>query len=227
MNAVANDAAIVTKNETRDGMRIDWDVAIPMDDGLVLRADVFRPVAEGRYPVLISYGPYAKGLAFQEGYPSAWNRMAAEHPDVTAGSTNKYQNWEVVDPEKWVPDGYVLRSRGLRGLRSLARIYRSFLRRVRRKISMTASNGRQRSLGVPARSALMEFLITELTNGMLPRSTGASCGDVHLGGRGRLVPRHDASRRHSQHVLGQLVRHASQDCSIRRWRKGKAQRGYR
>jgi predicted acyl esterase len=33
--------------------------------------------------------------------------MAAEHPDVVAGSTNKYQNWEVVDPEKWVLDGYV------------------------------------------------------------------------------------------------------------------------
>ena len=32
--------------------------------------------------------------------------MAEKHPDVTAGSTNKYQNWEVVDPEKWVPDGY-------------------------------------------------------------------------------------------------------------------------
>ena len=30
----------------------------------------------------------------------------AEHPDVACGSTNKYQNWEVVDPEKWVPDGY-------------------------------------------------------------------------------------------------------------------------
>jgi uncharacterized protein len=103
----SNNAKVVEKSETRDGMRIDWDVAIPMDDGLVLRADVFRPVAEGRYPVLISYGPYAKGLAFQEGYPSAWNRMATEHPDVTAGSTNKYQNWEVVDPEKWVPDGYV------------------------------------------------------------------------------------------------------------------------
>src|SRR5207245_2246879 len=29
-----------------------------------------------------------------------------QHPDVPAGSTNKYQNWEVVDPEKWVPDGY-------------------------------------------------------------------------------------------------------------------------
>jgi len=52
-------------------MQIDWDVDIKMDDGTVLKADVFRPVSEGRFPVLLSYGPYAKGLAFQEGYPSA------------------------------------------------------------------------------------------------------------------------------------------------------------
>jgi uncharacterized protein len=95
------------KTEIRDGMRIDWDVAIPLDDGVVLRADVFRPPLEGCFPVLLSYGPYAKGLSFQDGYPSAWERMVAEHPDVAAGSTNAYQNWEVVDPEKWVPDGYV------------------------------------------------------------------------------------------------------------------------
>ncbi len=95
------------KSEVRDGMRIDWDVPITMDDGLVLRADVYRPIEDGRYPVILTYGPYAKGLAFQEGYPSAWERMVGQHPDVTAGSTNKYQSWEVVDPEKWVPDGYV------------------------------------------------------------------------------------------------------------------------
>ena len=29
-------------------MRIDWDVPIAMDDGVVLRADVFRPPEEGR-----------------------------------------------------------------------------------------------------------------------------------------------------------------------------------
>ena len=95
-----------TKSELRDGMRIDWDVPIKMDDGLVLRADVYRPEKEGRFPVILSYGPYAKGLAFQDGYPSAWQRMVAEHPDVAYGSTNQYQSWEVVDPEKWVPDGY-------------------------------------------------------------------------------------------------------------------------
>jgi predicted acyl esterase len=94
-------------SEVRDGMRVDWDAAIVMDDGLVLRADVFRPIAEGQYPVLLTYGPYAKGLAFQEGYPSAWQRMVEQHPDVAAGSSNLYQSWEVVDPEKWVPRGYV------------------------------------------------------------------------------------------------------------------------
>ena len=87
-------------------MQIDWDVPIEVDDGVVLRADVFRPDAKGQYPVILTYGPYAKGLAFQEGYPSAWQRMVAEHPDVAYGSSNLYQAWEVVDPEKWVPEGY-------------------------------------------------------------------------------------------------------------------------
>jgi len=94
------------RSEVRDGMQIDWDVPVTMDDGLVLRADVFRPPHAGRCPVLLSYGPYAKGLAFQDGYPSAWQRMVAEHPDVAHGSSNRYQSWEVVDPEKWVPHGY-------------------------------------------------------------------------------------------------------------------------
>ncbi|MGE5096646.1 MAG: CocE/NonD family hydrolase [Betaproteobacteria bacterium] len=87
-------------------MRIERDVPIVMDDGLTLRADVFRPADEGRVPVLLTYGPYGKGLAFQDGYPSAWQRMVADHPDVSTGSTNRHQNWEVVDPEKWVPHGY-------------------------------------------------------------------------------------------------------------------------
>ena len=34
--------------------------------------------------------------------------MCEDWPDVPANSTNKYQQWEVVDPEKWVPDGYAV-----------------------------------------------------------------------------------------------------------------------
>ena len=95
-----------TRTEIRDGMRIEWDVPITMDDGVVLRADVYRPVAEGKVPALVSYGPYGKGLAFQEGYKTAWEIMVKENPDAVSGTSNQYQNWEVVDPEKWVPDGY-------------------------------------------------------------------------------------------------------------------------
>ena len=96
------------KNEIRDNMQIDWDAPIKMDDGVVMRADVFRPVGTGNFPVIISYGPYAKGLSFQEGYKSQWTRLEKAVPDMLTDSTNKYQNWELVDPEKWVPDGYAV-----------------------------------------------------------------------------------------------------------------------
>lgn len=94
------------KSEIRDNMQIDWDAPITMDDGVVLRADVYRPVGNGKFSVILSYGPYAKGLSFQEGYKSQWSRVTKSAPNVLQGSSNKYQNWELVDPEKWVPDGY-------------------------------------------------------------------------------------------------------------------------
>ena len=87
-------------------MQIDWDVPITMDDRIVLRADVFRPAGDGKYPVILTYGPYAKGLDFREGYKSQWTRLIKAAPETLEGSSNRYQNWELVDPEKWVPDGY-------------------------------------------------------------------------------------------------------------------------
>jgi len=95
------------KKEIRDNMIIEWDVEIKMDDGVVLRADVFRPIKEGKYPVILSYGPYGKGLHFSIGYPFQWQRLK-QIPEVFQGSSGKYMNWETVDPEKWVPDGYVI-----------------------------------------------------------------------------------------------------------------------
>jgi predicted acyl esterase len=94
------------RSEVRDGMRIDWDVPIAMDDGIVLRADLFRPNDDAPHPVILSYGAFGKGLAFQEGNKGAWDRLTAAFPEVTQGSSCKYQVWEIVDPEKWVPDGY-------------------------------------------------------------------------------------------------------------------------
>jgi predicted acyl esterase len=58
------------RSEVRDRMHIDWDVPIRMDDGQMVRADVYRPVADGRHPVIMTQGPYAKGLAVQKDSPA-------------------------------------------------------------------------------------------------------------------------------------------------------------
>ncbi|MGH8254951.1 MAG: hypothetical protein ACRET0_01910, partial [Steroidobacteraceae bacterium] len=82
--------------DVRNGMAVDWDVPIAVSDGLVLRANVYRPVAPGKYPVIMSHGPYAKDLHFEDGYKSAWDIMVQRGPSAFANSTNKYQSWEVV-----------------------------------------------------------------------------------------------------------------------------------
>ncbi|MHB6911206.1 CocE/NonD family hydrolase [Streptomyces sp. DB-54] len=102
-------------------MRIDWDVPIEMDDGVVLRADVFRPAAPGRYPVILSHGVYGKGLPIER-FRHQLNHLAdalpenvqvadvadAFSPDATDDiAPDDYRVWETVDPAAWVPDGYV------------------------------------------------------------------------------------------------------------------------
>ena len=120
------------RTEIRDDMLIMWQVPIQMRDGVVLRADVFLPIPEGAYPTIMSYGPYAKGQSFQEAYSAQWNQMLKDFPDIAEGSSNKYQCWEVTDPERWIPHGYaVVRvdsrgagwSEGLQNLWSMEEIY--------------------------------------------------------------------------------------------------------
>jgi uncharacterized protein len=95
--------------DVRNGMCIDWQVPIEMSDGAVLRGDVYRPTQEGRYPVILSHGVYAKGLPFNGPiYQMQWTKLVAKDPSVMEGSTNKYQSWEVTDPERWVPHGYAV-----------------------------------------------------------------------------------------------------------------------
>ena len=93
----------MTKITFNDGMKIYWDHPIEMEDGVILRADIFCPAKDGKHPVIMTYGVYGKWLDFRDGYKPQWDIMVDKFPEVMNNSSCKYQNWEVVDPEKWVP----------------------------------------------------------------------------------------------------------------------------
>jgi predicted acyl esterase len=46
--------------ETQESIVFEADVMIPMRDGTRLAANIFRPKAEGRFPVILMRSPYGK-----------------------------------------------------------------------------------------------------------------------------------------------------------------------
>jgi hypothetical protein len=89
-------------------MIIERNLPIPMDDGIVLRADVFRPDTTAPVPVVMTSGPYGKGVRYQDHYKLMWDWLIKEHPDLLPGSRKEELTWETVDPETWVPWGYAV-----------------------------------------------------------------------------------------------------------------------
>ena len=99
---------MATVEATRHKLVLDKDVAVPMRDGASLRANVFRPETPGRYPVLMTLGPYGKDVALAQFMPHAGEAIRAKHPEIVASSSLRYLTFETPDPESWVPDGYVV-----------------------------------------------------------------------------------------------------------------------
>jgi predicted acyl esterase len=89
-------------------MALDKDVAIKLSDGAILRADVYRPEPPGKYPALMTYGPYGKDSHISQFMGQGWERLKARHPEIVANSTGKHMVFERPDPEAWVPHGYVI-----------------------------------------------------------------------------------------------------------------------
>lgn len=87
-------------------MITERDVLVPCDDGLCLRADVYRPRTGGPHPVVMTLGPYGKGVPYRVGFKPQWDWLVSTYPNILPGSSREYMNWETVDPETWVPWGY-------------------------------------------------------------------------------------------------------------------------
>lgn len=96
-------------------MIYDQNVAVPLTDGSFIYANVFRPKAPGKYPVILAQGPYGKDMRFRDAYASDWVRLTKANPDLCAQSSCKYVRWEFTDPERWIGNGYVVIMADVRG----------------------------------------------------------------------------------------------------------------
>lgn len=95
--------------EETDVLIFEKDVEIGMRDGVVLRANVFRPRKPGRYPVVMAMGVYGKDAHFKDAFAPQWKVLKSIYPGLdTEGSSGRFLRWEMVDPERWVPDGFVV-----------------------------------------------------------------------------------------------------------------------
>jgi predicted acyl esterase len=72
---------------------VEKDVDVPMRDGARLKADVFRPYDDGKFPAILNLGPYQKDKLWIV-------------PDTLGEAPNEWMNWETVNPQWWVPRGY-------------------------------------------------------------------------------------------------------------------------
>ncbi|MFH0768196.1 MAG: CocE/NonD family hydrolase, partial [Chloroflexota bacterium] len=93
------------------GIRKMTDVKVPMRDGTYLLADVFRPIAKGRYPVVMNVGVYGKafirGCIFNE--EDQLNKERDEDRFFEGNPDHfHYENHETVNTSSWVPRGYVV-----------------------------------------------------------------------------------------------------------------------
>jgi len=96
-------------DSTQYTLLFEKNVTIEVSDGARLSANVFRPREPGRYPVIMAAGVYGKDVHFADGFKPQWEKLCRLYPGLCEdGSTGKYLRWETVDPERWVPHGYVV-----------------------------------------------------------------------------------------------------------------------
>jgi uncharacterized protein len=87
------------------------DVRIPLRDGSYVCGDVFRPAADGKYPVIMSMSFYGKSF-YHECICGEADAFLKEEMEDRYFSGNpdglQCENHETVNTSEWVPNGYVV-----------------------------------------------------------------------------------------------------------------------
>jgi predicted acyl esterase len=97
-------------------VQIEWNVPIPVRDGTVLRANIFRPQGGGPVPAILSAHPYNKDMIpLKTGSGHGANMQYHFFPQPDPITFSALTSWEAPDPAMWVPLGYAVVNIDLRG----------------------------------------------------------------------------------------------------------------
>lgn len=94
----------------------DEDVEVRMRDGVVLRLNLFRPIGDGPFPVILSAHPYGKDRVPSKkrgGWSVNKQFRIVNQPEPLRFSDQT--SWEAPDPVWWVQQGYAVVNLDTRG----------------------------------------------------------------------------------------------------------------
>jgi predicted acyl esterase len=96
------------RTEKAKGMIIECDVAVPMRDGIKIYINLYRPETEGKYPIIIGWGPYGK-----QGRSGIYAKLG--NTGLHDEDFNQYTAFEAADPVYWSRNGYIIINADPRG----------------------------------------------------------------------------------------------------------------
>lgn len=107
----------ITVTDPPKDAAVDWDVPVPMRDGIRLRVNVFRPDDAEHHPVLLCAHPYGKDqMPLHHKTRHGYRPTLQYHLMRSAPLTHSaWTTWEAPDPAYWLKRGYVVINADLRG----------------------------------------------------------------------------------------------------------------
>ncbi|HEY4188419.1 MAG TPA: CocE/NonD family hydrolase [Polyangia bacterium] len=87
------------------------DTAVKLRDGVTIYTDIFRPVGEGPFPVVVSWSPYGKTSGASRLYTLLRTLVAVDQHNLSG-----LMKWEAVDPARWCARGYAVCNPDARGV---------------------------------------------------------------------------------------------------------------
>jgi hypothetical protein len=96
---------VVASSCIAQAVQVEKNVAVPMRDGVILRANVFRPDGEGPWPVLVLRTPYGKDAQKGEPYVKAGYIVVTQDARGRYASDGKWESFYRFDTHD-AEDGY-------------------------------------------------------------------------------------------------------------------------